>query len=110
MLGWIRWTALAFALAQGGRIARAQSGDALFARPSAPRDTPAKETGFLTLTSTPEATVSVDGKEVGTTPIVKLELATGAHQITLVAAAGQLKRTLGVTIVKGETKVLKVNL
>ncbi len=73
-------------------------------------DAPQGESGFLSVISDPAARISVDGKERGQTPVVKLELPVGPHQITLVSLDGKLKRTLGVKIVKGENTRLKVNL
>jgi hypothetical protein len=71
---------------------------------------PAAEVGYLTLTCEPVANVSIDGTAKGATPIVKLALPVGAHQITLVSLDGKLKRTLGVKIAREETKRLNVNL
>jgi hypothetical protein len=68
------------------------------------------DVGYLTLSCDPPASVSIDGEAKGTTPIVKLPLAAGAHQLTLASADGKLRRTLGVKIVKGETTRLRVSL
>jgi hypothetical protein len=68
------------------------------------------EVGYLTLVCEPAANVSIDGQARGATPITKLALSVGAHQITLVSLDGKLKRTLGVKIAKDETKRLRVNL
>ena len=69
-----------------------------------------EEVGYLTLTCDPAANVSIDGEAKGPTPIANLALPVGPHQITLVSLDGKLKRTLGVKIVKGETKRLNVSL
>jgi hypothetical protein len=68
------------------------------------------ELGYLTLVCEPIANVSVDGEPKGATPVVKLALPVGGHQITLVSLDGKLKRSLGVKIVSGETTRLRVNL
>jgi hypothetical protein len=70
----------------------------------------ADEVGYLTLVCEPAANVSIDGQAKGPTPVTKLPLPVGAHQITLVSLDGKLTRTLGVTIAKDETKRLRVNL
>jgi len=54
--------------------------------------------GFLTVAATPYATVFVDGKKKGITPIVKLKLAPGLHRVKLVSSVG------------GKTKALKVHI
>src|SRR5262245_8647017 len=50
-----------------------------------------EEVGYLTLTCDPPANVSIDGDAKGATPITKLALPAGAHQITLVSLDGTLK-------------------
>jgi hypothetical protein len=68
------------------------------------------ETGYLSVTSDPIATLSVDGKSYGKTPVTKIELSVGSHQIALASLDGKLTRTLGVKITKGETTRIKINL
>ena len=71
----------------------------------------AADTGFLNVTSTPEARVSIDGKDTGkTTPVVHLELPAGHHQLTLISLDGKLTRTLGISIAPTDTTRLRVNL
>ncbi|NJF25969.1 PEGA domain-containing protein [Thermococcus sp. Bubb.Bath] len=61
-----------------------------------------KPNGYLTLTSTPSnATVIIDGKDVGTTPLNKYELAPGDHTIVL-TKEGYQNKTLTVTINPGK--------
>jgi len=67
------------------------------------------ETGFLTVAVTPWATVSVDGKEVGTTPLETLELAAGTHEVGM-AHPSYHALYREVTIRSGETTALQVDL
>jgi hypothetical protein len=68
------------------------------------------ETGFLNVTSDPIANLSVDGKDYGKTPVTKIELPVGSHQLSLVSLDGKLQRKIGVKIAKGETTRIKINL
>lgn len=77
----------------------------------APLARAAGDTGFLNVTATPEARVSIDGKDTGkTTPVTHLELPAGHHQLTLTSLDGKLTRTLGISIAATDTTRLKVNL
>jgi len=48
--------------------------------------------GWLTVDSRPYATVFVDGKNVGLTPVLRLSLAPGLHRVRAVTADGQQQR------------------
>ena len=76
-----------------------------------PEPAPSKDVGSLSVSSDPPARVSVDGKDTGkTTPVEKIDLPVGHHQLTLVSVADpKLTRSLGFNVTKGETTRLKVN-
>ena len=63
--------------------------------------TTATGTGTLTVHSVPQATVTIDGKEMGTTPLENIELSPGSHKITL-ASEGFKPIEEQVSLVKGE--------
>jgi serine/threonine-protein kinase len=44
--------------------------------------------GFVSIDSKPYATIFVDGKSVGETPVFKLQLAPGKHRVRAVSSAG----------------------
>ncbi len=58
--------------------------------------------GFLTVAASPYATVFVDGKKRGITPIVKLKLKPGVHRLKLVSSAGGKSKNLKVRIKSGD--------
>jgi len=75
---------------------------------SAPRTSPtpagasaSKNTGGLTVNSTPTAQVLVDGKPRGVTPVKLTDVSVGRHTIELRSAAGNVQRT--VTVEAGKT-------
>jgi len=56
---------------------------------SAPRQKPpVGPPGFVSIDSKPYATLFVDGKNVGETPVFKLQLAPGKHRVRAVSSAG----------------------
>jgi CheY-like chemotaxis protein len=58
---------------------------------------PTRKTGRLSVTSTPEgATVSVDGRKRGVTPLVLDDLVAGRHAVTLESAGGTIQRSIDV--------------
>jgi serine/threonine-protein kinase len=66
-------------------------------------DKPSGPPGFITIDSTPVyATIYIDGKKYGETPLVKQELPPGKHTVRAVSPSGA-KRTLTITIVSGKT-------
>ncbi|HUS68299.1 MAG TPA: protein kinase [Kofleriaceae bacterium] len=74
-------------------------------KPEAKKPEPAvavKGGGFLTLNAEPYATVYIDGKKRGYTPIVKLSLPAGSHSIRLVSSAGQPDKKMTVKVGAGE--------
>ncbi|MEW5847648.1 MAG: serine/threonine-protein kinase [Myxococcota bacterium] len=84
-------------------------------QPVAPQETKAPPAepqgdGFLTISSVPWAVVTVDGKQVGSTPVYKVPLPPGKHTVVLHNEAEKLTRTMEVTITPGGQERLKVNL
>jgi hypothetical protein len=61
-----------------------------------------KQDGFLTINAEPYATVFVDGKKRGFTPVVRLVLAAGSHRLRLVSSGGQPDKKMRVRIVAGQ--------
>jgi hypothetical protein len=68
---------------------------------SAPVDAGVAEPGFYSVDSKPYATIYVDDKSVGDTPIFKLQLSSGKHRVRAVRADGKSKR-LSITIQPGK--------
>ncbi len=69
-----------------------------------------KQNGYLTLTSDPSgATVIIDGKNVGTTPLNKYELTPGQHTVVL-TKDGYQNKTITVTINPGKETTKSVTL
>lgn len=60
---------------------------------------------YLTVDSTPWATIYVDGKKLGVTPIFKIKLKPGKHKLKAVSATGA-KKVLQVRLKPGSTKNL----
>ncbi len=65
--------------------------------------------GKLNLSSKPAAEVAIDGKIVGTTPLLGASVSPGSHLLMFSTAAGQ-KRKMRVLVLAGETKTLSVEL
>ncbi|MBI2059842.1 MAG: protein kinase [Nitrospirae bacterium] len=67
--------------------------------------------GFLNLSSTPWANVTIDGRPVdATTPLIHYKLAAGRHEIQLSNPYTPMKKSLKVDIREGETQNLVVDL
>ena len=67
--------------------------------------------GFLNLSSTPWANVTIDGRPVeGTTPLIRHKLPAGRHDIQLSNPYTPMKKSLKVDIREGETQNLVVDL
>jgi serine/threonine-protein kinase len=60
------------------------------------------EDGFLTINAEPYATLFVDGKKHGFTPVVRLSLGPGEHRLRLVSSDGQPDKKMRVRIVSGQ--------
>jgi hypothetical protein len=66
-------------------------------------------TGTLRIIVLPWASIEIDGKAVGTTPLSPVQLAPGPHKVRVLNPGFRpLNRT--VTIVPGQTATLRVNL
>jgi serine/threonine-protein kinase len=61
------------------------------------------KTGRLDVNTFPWARVFVDGVYRGDTPVQRLRLAAGVHELRVVNPDQRLSRTLSVVIVAGET-------
>ncbi|RMH37708.1 MAG: PEGA domain-containing protein, partial [Deltaproteobacteria bacterium] len=64
--------------------------------------------GYLTVAAQPYATVFVDGRKLGVTPLVRVPLAPGVHQLKAVSSADATVRTFRVQIRSGDTTRRKV--
>ena len=62
----------------------------------------ARSGGYLTVNAEPYATLFVDGKRRGFTPVVRLSLPPGDHSLRLVSSAGQPDKKIRVRIVTGQ--------
>ncbi|WP_245920099.1 protein kinase domain-containing protein [Melittangium boletus] len=80
------------------------------AKASTPAPPKVLPTGTLELRVRPYATVIVDGKDMGDTPIKPLRLTVGHHTVKLVNQTLSKTATRGVTVRAEETTLLKVNL
>ena len=68
-----------------------------------------RKAGRLSITSTPEgATVTVDGRKRGVTPLMLSDLSSGRHAVTLESAGGTVQRSVDVTA--GETATLETSI
>jgi serine/threonine-protein kinase len=71
---------------------------------------PTPAVGWLTLDTTPWATVSVDGRVLGSTPLMRLELPEGPHELLLENPERGIRRTYVVTVRAGETTTRRLGL
>jgi serine/threonine-protein kinase len=82
--------------------------------PAAKADAPAKKEpsaagggggeAFLNINSLPASTVVLDGKPLGPTPRLHVQVTPGSHTILFVNAEQSLKKSISVTVGTGETK------
>lgn len=73
---------------------------------AAPIDAP----GFLSFDTYPWSQVFVDGRAVGTTPVVRIPLAPGPHTVRAVNEEKGLSKSIAVTIASGETTSRRISL
>src|SRR4029078_1566052 len=66
---------------------------------------PAEEPGFLTVDTTPWSLVSENGRVLGQTPLVHVELPSGVHVLSLKNPELCIATRYTVTIVLGKTRV-----
>ena len=71
---------------------------------------PARDNGFLTLATTPWTQVSLNGRPLGTTPLIRVSLPPGNHTLRLVNRERGIDQTYRVTITAGETLTRRVGL
>ncbi len=63
--------------------------------------TPAGPPGFVSIDSDPYATIYIDGKKIGVTPLARIPLAPGAHRVRAVSSRGG-EQLFNVTIDSGK--------
>lgn len=68
------------------------------------------QTGTLNCNAWPPATVVIDGKRRGTTPLRGVRLRPGAHTLLFTTTDGLLRKELQVTIQPSETRTIAVTL
>lgn len=71
---------------------------------------PAEEAGFLTLDTIPWSEVRLGSRNLGTTPLRRIELPAGSHTLTLVNPERGLRTRYQVTIRAGQTVTRRVGL
>jgi hypothetical protein len=74
--------------------------------PTTPTDDTQPQTGFLSVQTMPASTISIDGEQVGMTPIVGHELPIGEHTVTAENPDHNIRQDFSVTIEPGETTAL----
>ena len=78
-------------------------------RPSPPR--PQEDgTGYFTIETYPWTNVTVDGRSLGVTPIVRAPLSAGAHSVKFENVEQGVSQTQSITIVAGETLSKRIGL
>lgn len=87
---------------------RKNSGDTVTVKPPPIRKPASKEPGYLTVSATPYATVFIDGKKRGITPLVKLKLAPGTHRLKLVSSADGKQKWMSIRILSADEVRRKV--
>jgi hypothetical protein len=69
----------------------------------------AKGHGSLSINTNPWSTVFVDGKKVGNTPLQRIKLKAGRHEVTLVNKEQGIEEKLKIVIKAGkDTKIMKI--
>ncbi len=76
-------------------------------KPAAPAEPPSDAPGLLQVAGKPPCTVFVNGKEYGTTPQKKIELAPGTYTVKCVGAESTSEKT--VTLAGGDVKKVMFN-
>lgn len=95
---WMLALLLVGGLAGGTWWIRNQNASAPAARAAAPTPVTQRQTAKLSITSTPNATVFIDGKRIGVTPIVGHTLRSGTYQIRLERKGFRTRReTISIT-------------
>ncbi|MBX3203261.1 MAG: PEGA domain-containing protein, partial [Labilithrix sp.] len=73
------------------------------APPAAPSPEGRGAVGYLTLDTYPWTRVTMNGKALGDTPLVRVQLPPGTHTLVLENAAEKIRQTTVVTIKAGES-------
>jgi hypothetical protein len=76
--------------------------------PEPAADAPPSTVGFFSLSSRPKMEVSIDGRDVGSTPVRRLRLSTGQHSVKVKNGELGLSRSLRIMIQPGETTTEEV--
>ncbi len=92
------------------RRAEAAAAAMMTMQPTMPPDTAMQESGTLNLDTTPWSTVSLNGRNLGTTPLVRVSLPAGTHVLTLTNPERGLRTTYRVRIRPGETTSRRIGL
>jgi hypothetical protein len=74
----------------------------------APATADARNFGFLSLDAYPWCHVKIDGKVIGDTPLIHVQVPAGTHVVTLENFQENLQKTTEVTIKPGETLVKRL--
>ncbi len=69
-----------------------------------------RENGLLTLATTPWTTVSLNGRELGTTPLIRVSLPAGTHTLRLQNREAGINTTYRVNIAPGQLLTRRVGL
>jgi serine/threonine-protein kinase len=75
-----------------------------------PAPTPRRQTGMLTIYSSPWARVKLDGHDVGETPIIEKVVSAGRHKLELTNPDTHLRRSVTVVVAANRKNVQKVKL
>jgi eukaryotic-like serine/threonine-protein kinase len=65
---------------------------------------PAAGTAQMTINSLPWSRVRIDGRIVGNTPLIKWVVRAGNHRVELLGSEGAVRRSLSVTLRRGESR------
>ncbi len=76
----------------------------------APNTVAAQAFGFLTFDTTPWSTVSVDGRSIGTTPLLRVRLPAGPHTLVLRNPEQNISTTYSVTVRADETITRRIGI
>ncbi|MDQ3037437.1 MAG: PEGA domain-containing protein, partial [Myxococcota bacterium] len=95
----------------GTQAAGTQAAGTQAAAPAATTSAASDETtGFLSLVTSPWTMVTLDGRELGTTPLVRTRLPVGRHVLRLVNSEAGISEQYEVEIRPGETTSRRLGL
>ena len=66
--------------------------------------TPRRQLGYLTVNSLPWSRVFLDGKFVGNTPLIRMQVKAGARRVQLRAPGGAVRRSFVAVVPGGKTR------